>query len=69
MLTLSFLFIVLLDVFFYPFKKLGIRGILLYDFFFGYNFNFYVSLTQIKHISVSALFYLVRFIFVIFFKG
>ena len=54
MLTRSFVFVHLLKVSFYPFKELVLYFILLWDFFFDYNFDFYISSIQIKYISSRA---------------
>lgn len=54
MLTRSFVFVNLLKVSFYPFKELVLYFILLWDFFFDYNFDFYISSIQIKYISSRA---------------
>ena len=49
------LFVVLLKVLLYPFKKLVWYVILLSNFYFDYNFNFYIFPIQIKYIPGGAL--------------
>ena len=69
MFTLSFLFIVLVKVLFYLFKELVLRVILrisLRDFFYDYNFNFYVAPIQIKYVSGRALLYVFYVLFFVF---